>query len=190
GALGLSGVFGSSDHADGAGGHFTNTSGGVALLVEGSGIIESTAETDIAVNPHSMVVYAESNVELRPYVAYMEVRGNTVGTELVYVPVDLPVSLFGTQTRLRNVNICYKCDLATSYIDYASVRQPTSSGNSTLIIESQTNRTSTSWQCFDLTPVSPHNLSGPLTVVLQMNYSASGSSHDIQIGPITFTLDE
>jgi len=187
-----SGVYGTADHSASYGGYFGNTGGGTALMVGGSGIIQSTAQTEIGISPHNMVASAgsSSSVELRPDLAYMEVRPTTGGLANVYVPVELPVTLFGTQTRLENVRICYRCDLATSYLAAVAVRELDDTGGSALIMSDATQHNSTSWECFDLTPATPYALNGPLTIAMMMNYSASGSGHDIRIGRITVTLSE
>lgn len=184
------GVYGTSSNASGWGGYFSHTGGGTALMVAGSGIIESEAETDIAVNPLTMVVYRGSSADLRPGLSFMEVRGVSTGLHSVYVPVNLPVNLFGTQTQFERIRICYQVDTASSYIDYIAIHEPNETGGTTVIVDSNTNRTEIGWSCFYLTPASPYPLEGPLTVVFRLYFDGTGDAHDIRIGKIEVTLSE
>jgi hypothetical protein len=188
---GTIGVYGRSDSPDGYGGYFKNTAGGVALKAGGSGIIQSTADTEIAVSPLKMVAYYGSNVDLRPFgQGRIEVRPNATGSQYVYLPVDLPSVLFGTRTKLKSARICYECDQTASFITKTSVRYTTDSGSYTNLISDDTNRTNTTWECYTLTDTTPGEIEGSLFIRLVLSFAGTGSSHDIRIGKITLTLTE
>lgn len=183
------GVEGRSNSTNGYGGYFLN-SNGVALKASGTGIIQSTADTEIAVSPLKMVAQYDSDVEFRSDGAYMEVRPNATGLQYVQVPVDLPTVLFGTATKLKSVRICYRCDQAASYITTTFVRYATDSGTLSTLITDNTDRTSTSWECYTFTDTTPDEIQGSLWIALSLYFAGTGSSHDIRIGNTTLTLTE
>jgi hypothetical protein len=181
------GVYGSSDSGTGVVGR---SESGTAIHATGTGIIKSTADTEIAVSPLKMVAYYGSNVDLRPSgIGWIEVRPNATGSQYVYVPVDLPSVLFGTRTKLKSARICYKCDNATSYITRTYVRYATDSYYTTLISD-DTNRMNTDWECYTLTDTTPEEIEGSLWIHLTLDFAGTGDSHDIRIGKITLTLTE
>jgi hypothetical protein len=194
---GYVGVCGKSDSDYGVMGTSTSGTGiygssgsGVAISAGGSGVIQSTADTKVAVSPLKMVAYWGCDLELRPDGAYMEVRPNATGWQVVFVPVDLPSVLFGTVTRLKSARICYKCDQAVSYIRTTSVRYAADSGTWVSLLYDDTDQTSTGWECYSLTATTPHEIQGSPYVTLVLDFTGTGSGHDIRIGKITLTLAE
>jgi hypothetical protein len=167
-----------------------NSGVSVAIKASGTGIIQSTADTKIAVSPLKMVAIYYSNVEFRPDGAYMEVRPNASGFQYVYIPVDLPSVLFGTATKLKSARICYRCDQAGSYVTSTFVDNGTDSGSFTNLITDLTDRKSTNWQCYTLTDSTPNEIQGSLWIQLTLDFAGTGSAHDIRIGNITLTLTE
>ena len=164
---------------------------GVALKATGTGIIQSTADTEIAVSPLKMVAQNNSSdIEFRADGAYMEVRPVASGSETVYIPVDLPSELFGTATKLESARICYRCDTTLSFIDTTFVRYSTDSGTFGTLINNTTNRTSDSWGCYTVTDSTPDEIPGSLFLQFTLSYAGTGSAHDIRIGNITLTLTE
>jgi len=158
--------------------------------VNNNGSIWSEANTEIAVSPLKMVIFYNSNVTLRPNGSgYMEVRPNASEIEFVYVPVDLPSVLLGTATKLKSVRVCYNVDLAASHITETTVNYLGDSSLTTLITDG-TDRTSTAWECYTLTDTTPNEIQGSLFVRFVLNFTGTGSSHDIRIGRITLTLTE
>ncbi len=162
-----------------------------ALTVDEAGSITSTADTQIVVSPLKGVVYVASNVEIRPIGGYIEVRASsTAGSPAIFVPVDLPSVLFGTSTKLKSIRVCYKCDNSASYISMTRVRHGTDSGGYTTLIESSTDRNSTTWECYTISDSAPGEIPGSLYVSFGMHFDGTGADHDIQIGNITLTLTE
>jgi hypothetical protein len=171
-------------------GVFGFSSNGTAIYAGGTGIIKSTADTEIAVSPLKMVAYFGGNVDLRPSgIGWIEVRPNATGLEAVYVPVDLPSVLFGTRTKLKSARICYECDQTASYITDTFVRYVTDSDFDTLISDT-TDRKNTDWECYTLTDTTPGEIEGSLWIHLTLDFAGTGASHDIRIGKITLTLTE
>jgi hypothetical protein len=166
----------------------------VALKATGTGIIQSTADTEIAVSPLDMVPQWESRTDLEFLSdgAYMEIRPSASAStfEYVQIPVDLPSVLFGTTTKLESVRVCYKCDQAASFVTTTIVGQGTDSGTFNSIINDTTDRTSTSWGCYTVTATTPEEITGSVYIQLSLNFAGTGSAHDIRIGNITLTLTE
>jgi hypothetical protein len=167
----------------------TNTA---VFTVNEAGAIQSTAEITIAVSPLKMVAEADSasNVTLRPVGPYMEVRPGSAAYHTVFVPVDLPSVLFGTPTKLKRVQVCYKCDNSASYITFMAVRYANDSGGYTQLIQSTTDLDDTSWDCYTISAYTPSEIQGSVYVRLGLDFDATGDTHDIQIGKITLTLTE
>lgn len=163
----------------------------IALKASGTGIIQSSADTEIAVSPLKMVPQNNSSdIEFLVDGAYVEVRPVALGIESVYVPVDLPSVLFGTDTKLKSIRVCYKVDQATSFIDTTFVRYGTDSGTLSTLITNNDDRTNTSWDCYTVTDSTPGEISGSVYVQFSLSYAGTGSAHDIRIGSITLTLTE
>jgi len=204
GVVGRAGALGAGVKGEGNilafGGLFTSTvqpalraeSDGVALQLGGSGRIESTADTTIAVSPLKMIPQWESvgDLEFLSDGAYMEVRPSTSGFQYVHIPVDLPSTLFGTTTKLKSVRICYRCDQAGSFVSTTIVSQGTDSGTISQLINDTTARTSTSWECYTVTDSTPNAIQGSLYIQLTLSFAGTGSAHDIRIGNIALGLTE
>ena len=70
------------------------------------GAFKSTASSEIAVSPLKAVRPAGSNVTFTPNSAgHVDVYAGSTGVQWMYVPVDVPSRLFGTQSKL----IAYAC---------------------------------------------------------------------------------
>jgi hypothetical protein len=186
------GVYGRTNSPSGYAVYAENTDpSGVDFKAGGSGIIESTAPTTIAVSPLKMVVDANSSVELRPDVnGDITVRPDVAGWQMVLLPLDLPTMLFGTSTKLQSVQVCYRCVNANGYIALSRAAYIPDSGTATILITDHTDYNSTSWECYTITDASPDEVQGSLFLNFQMYFSTTGSSQDIQIGKITLTLVE
>jgi hypothetical protein len=198
------GIVGASRSVNGYGGYFYNNGGGtglygssdtgVAIRAGGNGVIQSVADTTIAVSPLKMVPDFESRDDL-DFLAdgvYMEIRPDSTASafEYVQIPVDIPSVLFGTPTKLKSVRVCYRCDQAGSFVTTTIVGQGTDSGTLNNMINNTTNRTSTSWDCYTVTDTTPNEITGSVYVQLSLELAGTGSAHDIRIGNIALTLTE
>jgi len=186
------GIVGASRSPDGYGGYFYNSAGGVALALTGSGKFESTADITIAVSPLKMIPQWESigDLEFLSDGAYMEIRPLTSGTQIVQIPVDVPSALFGTATKLKSVRICYRVDLAASFIATTILSQGTDTGTLNQAINDTTDRTSTAWECYTVTDVTPDLIQGSVYLQLSLSFAGTGAAHDIRIGSIALRLTE
>jgi len=189
------GVRGDSFVSDGYGGLFQNTAGGVDVAAMGSGIIKSTADTQIAVSPLSPITYIDS--DWQDIYSYPNGEGYTIfravdviGTRIVFLPVSFPSKIFGVPQKLESIKVCYFVVNADSYIDTAGVNYTTDFGVSTTLLIDTTDRKSTTWTCYTYSDTTPDLIGGSMFVRFHLNYAGTGGSHDIVIGNVTLTLTE
>ncbi|MBN1260097.1 MAG: hypothetical protein JXB35_05400 [Anaerolineae bacterium] len=185
------GVYGVSDHQDGYGGYFRNSvEDGAALRVDGTGIIESTADFQIAVHGYEFVSESGSNVDtIMAGTGFAVLRANNTGTDYVLLPVDAPRLLFGVPLKLKSIRICYYSDQGGDYITSTYVRVMEDTTFSTPISNFD-DRTSLSPTCYTIIDDTPATITGPIFIRLALQYGGVGDQHDIQIGSIILTLVE
>jgi hypothetical protein len=169
-----------------------NSASGTTIYAGGTGIIRSTADTEIAISPLDMIAQWESigDVEFLPAGAYMEVRPVASGFQYVYVPVTLPSRLFGVKTKFESVRVCYRCDQAASSISTTIVRTATDEGMIDESLIDSTTRDSTEWECYTVRGATPFNINGSIYLQLTFEFGGTGAAHDIRIGNITLTINE
>jgi hypothetical protein len=151
------------------------------------------ADTIIAVPPTVMFQDPdEANAaELRPDTdGTMIVRSTSTGFHYVHVPVTLPSQIYGVPRRFKSVQISYVLANAGSLISYVRVDQTLTNGTRSQIIFDGTDRTSTTWETFAITPGTPQIIDGTLFIRFGINFSGTGAAHDVTIGPIFVTLSE
>lgn len=180
------GVDGRTTSAEGYGGFFANSAGGVAIGAGGSGIIKSTAETEIAVSPLKMI--PETSPFLNLTIAdngYVNAQVSEAGpTFSVYVPVDLPSVVFGTEQKVKSLRVCYKANGSTS-IGATAVRYTEDDGDYVNLINNTQSRSNPYWCCYTVTDPTPSVINGSLFIRLRLVGSGS-----IDIGKTTLTLVE
>jgi hypothetical protein len=171
---------------------YATSDSGTTIYAGGTGVIKSTADTEIAVSPLNMIANYESigDVEFLPAGAYMEVRPVTSGLQYVYIPVTLPSRLFGTATKFKSVRVCYRCDQAASFISSTIIGTPTDEGLVGDSATDYTDRENTDWDCYPVAAATPFTINGPMYLQLTFDFDGTGSAHDIRIGNITLTLSE
>jgi hypothetical protein len=154
--------------------------------------MESTADITIAVSPLKTIPQWDSigDLEFLSDGAYMEVRPVTSGFQYVHIPVDIPSALFGTTTKLKSVRICYRADQAASFVATTILSQGTDAGTISQSINDTTDRTSTTWDCYTVSDVTPDTIQGSVYIQLAMSFAGTGSTHDIRIGNIALRLTE
>jgi len=181
------GVYGTSDEEYGYGVRAENTdASGVALDVSGSGIIKSSAPTVIIASPLNAVVTGNTALVLNPSVnGYLDVASTSKGTYQVMIPVDLPAQLYGRVMSVHNVEIWYRCENSSSYINKTTLRSLQAGIATTLFTETE-HQTNTSWTSYTLSSSVPPAISG--SIFLRLDLIFASDSHVIQIGEITLTL--
>jgi hypothetical protein len=109
------------------------------------------------------------------------------GTASVFVPVTLPSMLLNATQRLVSVSIAYCCSNTASYIGTTSVRATDDAGGTVTLASTATDYTNTTWRTYAFTNSVPPVISGATTVQLDLNYSATGTTHEIAISRVTLT---
>jgi len=184
------GVYGLSDEFSGYGGYFVNTAGGVAVSATGSGIIKSTADTQIVVSPFDLRAWSGGVSAAPDDHGYVYLQASASGSQEVLLPVTLPARVFGVPQKLKSIKVCYQLDNASSYIDKTEAYYYSDSEVLTYMFEDDTDRTSISWTCYTYDDPTPDPIQGSVFVRFWLNYAGTGGSHEIVIGSITLTLTE
>jgi len=188
------GVYGRVSSSNGYAGYFSNTSvsSGIDIMADGSGKIKSRANNVFAANPMNMVTdYVDVNdVYYNHSAASTDVIPNITGTTDVYLPVDIPIQIFGVIQKLVNVQVTYKVTSSSSYITDTMVFSNTVTGSGVIHISDLTDRTSTSWTTYTITNPTPYTIDGSLFIKFKLSFSGTGTSHSISFGRITVTLTE
>ena len=165
-------------------------------VISAANTINSVAETKLAINPFEIEATSElsNNTGLRflhHWLGYNEIENAiTAGSSTIYVPVSNLTQLFGSPLKLKNLEVCYKLDTASSYIDQTRVYYADATGNRTTIMDNSTNRTSTTWSCYTLTNGAPAEVNGPLLIYFNLYFNGTGAANTITIGQITATFVE
>jgi hypothetical protein len=181
--------------------------GVIALLLMGTVVWASPqasphsakrAEMHLAVNPFEIEITSELGHNLylqfeHHWLGYTEIwsSGDPLGPAYqgsIYVPVHNPVTLLGKPLKLESIEVCYQVTPG-SYIGRTAVFFADRGGGRTQILDSGTDRTSTSWTCYTVTNDTPQLIEGPLLVYFLVHFAASdGDSDMVSIGQITLTL--
>jgi len=187
------GIYGRANSSDGYAGYFSNSgAGGIDIIANGTGKIKSKADIVIAINPMKMVTYYNDlNDIYYRYTNYAtEIVPNVAGTTVVYLPVDIPIQVFGVNQKLVSVQVTYKVASSSSYITDTRAANWTNTGSIITNIVDYTDRTSTTWTTYTITDTSPDTIDGSLFIWFTLNFSGTGSSNMISFGRVTATFTE
>ena len=163
------------------------TAPGVKLDVHGD--IMSTSYTIIAASPYDLSSWSDVSV-IPSDQGYVYLQTSATGSQQVHLTPTLPAIVFGVRQKLAGVTVCYQLDNAASYITKTEAFFSTMSGERVFMFEDETDRTSTTFGCYDYFDPSPDNIVGTVVVRLWLNYAGTGWPHDIVIGRITLWLTE
>jgi hypothetical protein len=117
--------------------------------------------------------------------------GNTGDYDELFIPLDIPGTLYGQTVSVEEVRVYYRVDSAGDYIDTTRLYKTTGATTSDLLRADHMDRNSTTATYYDLTPPSPVALgsaSGPLVVKFDMHWSGAGAARKIYIGMVRVTL--
>ena len=181
------GVYGTSAEALGYGVRAENThASGVALDVSGSGIIQSTAPTVIKANPLNAVVTGKTALVLNPSEnGYLDVTSTSAGEYPLLIPVDVPAQLYGRAMSVYEVEIWYKCESSSSYINITTLRS-LQAGTATTLFTEGNNQTSITWKSYTLSSSATPVING--STFLRLDLTFDSTAHYILIGEITLKL--
>jgi len=165
------GVVGEARSFGGVGVVAKNTNG-VAFKAEGTGIIQSDADSYIFI-PGTAGIGFENDAGVERDLWKLFIKDNFYFDNVVHYPISLPGSLYGQSVSIKSIQIIYRC-LDTDYgiFTYTGLVESRGPGNSTMLINDSTPHDRT--QTYTLNP--PHRLgpdSGFLT--LEMIYEVTGA---------------
>ncbi len=189
------GVYGSGKHygvygesTDGTGVYAKSTSG-VAIKAAGTGVIESTANTDWVVSPLKMVKES-GNFNITPSEhGYVILSPTAAGTGYADLPVDIVSMLFGTRIYFKKFNFSYKTDTTNDKIKSITIRQTNQDGTSSLICSFITSLSNTSWSS-EYCLSGAIAIMGPVFVRFELNFAGGGDTHEIMLGKMWIELGE
>lgn len=116
----------------------------------------------------------------------IEARASTTGTSKdIYIPIDIPKELMGTQQKIGDIIVNYKVDNSSDYIDYTAVVS-VSGGAVTTLLQNTTNYSSTTWASYTLSP--NKTFTGSVYLLIRCAYTGTGSTRDIILGNISVSL--
>lgn len=181
------GVYGTSAEEYGYGVRAENThANGVALDVSGSGIIQSTASTLIKANPLNAVATGKTALVLNPSEnGYLDLTVTSAGTYPLLIPVDLPAQLYGRAMSVDEVEIWYRCESSSSYINITTLRS-LQAGTAIDLFTETDNQTSTTWKSYTLSSSGTPVING--SIFLRLDLYFASDAHFIRVGEITLTL--
>jgi hypothetical protein len=157
--------------------------------INNNGSIESKADSYIFVPGNMLRQYRSDNgmysVVLESWwTGDMEVIPGSTGRKIVDLPVPIPGVLYGQNVKIKSVTIYYRCENSDSYIDRTRVYVRTGWNHAHLIIDSETNHTSTSDGAYYILIPSSNNVlnTGYGIVNIRLDLHFASTSHPIWIG--------
>lgn len=126
---------------------------------------------------------------LHHWLGYTQMWNDSFSQGTIYVPVHNFTTAFGSPLKLDSIDVCYQV-ASGSYISRTKVFYANNAGGRTEILDSTTNRTSTSWDCYTVTNTTPVLVEGPILVYFMLWFGGNTSSDTVGIGQITLTLVE
>ena len=110
------------------------------------------------------------------------------GTSYVYIPLDMPMQLYGSPLKLTGARVCYITENSLNYISSTAVRMIYEGGAYGTLASDSTirNATGSNMVCFDLALAANTNLSGSPMIYLQLFFA--NTIDQIHLGFITLTL--
>jgi len=124
-------------------------------------------------------------------VGQVVVDPSTAGTKYIQFGVVLPSVLYGQPVKVEEVTIFYKTSNTSSYIDETRVYRQKATGapDAYELVVDGTNRNSTTYTSYSVTPTADNTLSadeGFISVMLALNFADAG--HFITIGGVRLRL--
>jgi hypothetical protein len=150
--------------------------------------------TLLAVNPFEIEGTSEIAANgglnfMHHWLGYTQIWNTTHTQGTIFIPVHNFTTAFGSPLKLRGMDVCYQVT-SGSYIYRTGVYYADDTGGRTQVLWDETNRTSTTWTCYDVTndPAAP--IEGPVLVYFNLIFGGTGDSHKVTIGQVTLRLEE
>jgi hypothetical protein len=183
------GVYGFNASPTGWAGYFDNSaSGGVALQAAGSGIIRSTANTEVTFSPHALVPASPTTAVTisRNMGGSTSVTSTATGAQTVYLPLQLPALLYGNRLKVKSLEVSYHTSNASSYIAGTYLRVAQAAGEYSEMISDGTDRTSTTWRTYTLTETYSSAIDGCCFLRFPLQFANVGDT--VYIGLVKLVL--
>lgn len=180
------GIYGESESGTAV---YAKSTSGTAIKAAGTGVIESTANTDWVVSPLK-IVKESGNFTITPSEhGYVILTPGAAGTGYADLPVDIVAMLFGSRIYFEKFNFSYKTDSTNDKINSINIRQTNQDGTSQTICTFGTPLNSTSWSLEYCLPVATA-IMGPVFVRFELSFAGSGTTHEIMLGKMWIELGE
>ena len=186
------GVVGGSNSGIGVYGWTVN---GIDVMAGGTGVISSTADTVIQLNPMQLVVRSDSTNTTVSYTADAEAWiNNTSGTGEKYymLPVQIPGQLYEAPLYVKSVQVCYTAGTAGTqrgYITVTAVGKKAFGGSPQWYVLDATDRLGNVSQCYTATASTPRKAVDAKTW-LQFNVVMEQAGQVIRLDDVRLTLTE
>jgi hypothetical protein len=167
--------------------------GGNAFFAAGSGKIASVATTTVFINGASLVKNLATDStrwDIQPNGGARIFRGTPLsGGNFVYYPLNLPSRLYGTDATLERVRIHYRVsNAANGFIDTTTLRRGNADGSSLTMVSDTTDRTSTTFTTYALSPTGNNVLSANSGAVIEFDLDFTNDVDYVEIVGISVDL--
>jgi hypothetical protein len=197
--IGVSGV--GHDHSIGTQGWNTGEGVGVlgysatgtAISAEGTGRIESTADSYIFIPGYAFVRNVNTDTtrwDCQGNGSVLIWRGATPNEKFIYIPITVPGVLYGQDVFVEEITIYYRCQDGTkNYIANTCLWVQTGATSYVELITDYTYRTSNTATSYTLTPTAHEELAsnqGVLSIHMRLNFG--DDTNYIQLGGVRLRL--
>ncbi len=160
--------------------------------INNNGSIESKADSYVFVPGTEATLNATSSGVALEYhtMGQVVINPSTTGIKYVQIGAVLPAVLYGQPVKVEEVTIFYSTSNSMSYIDRTRVyRQKSDGGVGYLLVDDGTDRNSTTYTSYTVTPTADNLLSaaeGFVSILLELNFNST--VHNITIGGVRLRL--
>ncbi len=174
-----------ADQSIDAWGAYINTSG----YMNANNYTTSSGVTAIyEINPYNAMSEDPNDIQFYATTTGVEVRASTSGSNKdIFIPIDIPRELMGTQQKIGTVTVNYKVDNSADNIDACAIYS-LNGGLTTVLVSNLNDYSSTSWSTITLSP--NDTFTGSLYLYFRLEYNGSGILRDISIGNISVSLEQ
>ncbi len=156
-----------------------------------TGAIRSNQDSRISLHASSMVLdeYSAGIASIRPGgTGKTYVRASSTGSVTAYLPAHIPATIMGTPQTIKSLEVCYRQEDSSNYIDsvLVGITLPPSSG--TTIIGDSTDYGSTTAECFTAEAIVEYAINGAVVVDFYLEFVAAGSTAEMHFNSVMLTI--
>mgnify|MGYP001175509531 CR=1 FL=1 len=187
------GLFINNTNAAGVGLIVSGPGGDTGRAISAAGGVYSTADSVMYLSPHDMVARSGStDVTIAPILGggTAVTLPQSITSKIVSIPASLYGTLFGSQTYVKSVEVCYKGTAAIISATAVTKNNGTASGELNYILN-ETDRTSSTYACYTLTATTPRIVIDDTTWVQFVLQNPTPSATSVmEIYTVKLTLTE